>query len=179
MGGYAAQTSTSNNLSEIMRRMYFATLEVVQSLETKQPQNPLQSFFQPQFLTLWRVSYRAYLSKKKKKDRCPVKFEFQIINEFKWAPYTLSGNPSSRPPKDPHIYLPQQGCGGERRRVGGEEGKWGKARLREREVERLREIAFRSGSPRWRQQPSSRRAWALPPSSAIGGVQRERRRQSE
>lgn len=33
MRRYAGQTSTSNNLSATMWRMYFATLEVVQSLE--------------------------------------------------------------------------------------------------------------------------------------------------
>lgn len=41
---------------------------------------------------------------------------------------------------------------------------------RERKVERLREIAFISGSPGWRQQSSSRGAWVLVPLSATREV---------
>lgn len=54
------------------------------------------------------------------------------------------------------------------REEGGEEKKGRReGRLRERErLKRLREIAFRSGSSRWKQQPSSRRTLVLPLLSA-------------
>lgn len=45
------------------------------------------------------TSCRAYLQGRGK--RGPVKLEFQMIDKFNWASYTLSGNSSSRPAKDP------------------------------------------------------------------------------